>query len=149
MNVFWVLAGLLVLVLGAVVWVLMRSRSDRPPPTADTRQAQPSRPPPKRASASWGKTVVVPDPTKACPAVLRIQGRSFANDAAPRLPLSNCSSASCQCYYEPASERRTYKERRSGEERRGQLRFEPNKPADRRSGKDRRQRKSYDWDHTV
>lgn len=149
MKMLWVLVGVLVLVLGAVVWVLMRSRSERSLPTADARQALPPRPPPKRPAASWGKTVVVPDPAKACPAVLRIQGQSFTNEAAPRLPLSNCSVANCQCHYVPAEERRAGPERRSGTDRRSQLRFEPGKEGDRRSGKDRRHRKGYDWNQTI
>jgi hypothetical protein len=149
MKILWVLVGLLVLVLGAVVWVVMRSRSDRSVSPAGTQETQPARPLPKRSAASWGKTVVVPDPAKACPAVLRIQGQSFTNEAAPRLPLSNCSVANCQCHYAPAKERRAAEERRSGMDRRTQLRFEPGKAGDRRSGKDRRHRKGYDWDQTI
>ena len=149
MKMLWVLIGLLILVLGAVVWVLLRSRSDRSLDAAVAQQALPVRPPPKRPAASWGKTVVVPDPAKACPAVLRIQGQSFSNEAAPRLPLSNCSVASCQCHYVPAEERRTGQERRSGADRRTQLRFEPGKQGERRSGKDRRHRKGYDWNRTI
>lgn len=150
MNMLWLLGGLLLVVLAGLLWVVLRARSEVPP-LHPARQAPAALPkaPPRGAASSWGITVVVPDPDTACPAVLRIQGRSFANEAAPSLPLSNCSSANCRCYYEPAPERRKTKERRSGEDRRAQLRFEPDKPVDRRSGKDRRQRKSYDWDHTV
>lgn len=149
MKMLWVLVGLLVLVLGAVVWVLMRGRSDQSLPGASAQQAPPPRPPPRRIATSWGKTVVVPDPASACPAVLRIQGQSFTNEAAPRLPLSTCSVANCQCHYVPAEERRTGPERRSGQDRRSQLRFEPGKEGDRRSGKDRRHRRGYDWNQTI
>jgi hypothetical protein len=92
---------------------------------------------------------VVSDPAKACPAALRLEGQSFANEAAPRLPLSDCSVANCHCHYVPAEERRTGVERRSGADRRTQLRFEPGKTGDRRSGKDRRHRKGYEWDRTI
>jgi hypothetical protein len=149
MNMLWVLAGLLTVVLGALLWVLLRSRPDRTVVPTESRDAPPVRPKP-RLPATWGKTIVVPDPANACPAVLRIQGQSFANEAAPRLPLVNCSVANqCKCHFVPAAERRRGEDRRSGTDRRTQLRFEPGKPGDRRTGKDRRHRKGYDWDHTI
>jgi hypothetical protein len=145
----WVVSGLLTVVLVTLLWVLFRSRSDRADPAEERRDPPPARPKP-RPAATWGKTVVVPDPGDACPAVLRIKGQSFANEAAPRLPLANCSIANrCKCHYVPAVERRKGEERRSGTDRRTQLRFEPGKAGDRRSGKDRRHRKGYDWDQTI
>ena len=149
MNMLWVLAGLLTAVLGALLWVLLRHRRDKAEVPTESRDSPVARPKP-RPTATWGKTVVVPDPADACPAVLRIKGQSFANEAAPRLPLANCSIANrCKCRYVPAVERRKSDERRSGTDRRTQLRFEPGKPGDRRTGKDRRHRKGYDWDQTI
>jgi len=149
MKTIWVLAALLVVVLATLAWVVVRRRSaDAASAAADKPQSLPSKPPTKRPPDTWGKTVVVPDPAKACPAVLAIQGKSFPNDDAPRLPLSACSVATCQCHFVPAKERRASPERRSQADRRGELRFEPGKEGDRRSGKDRR-RKGYDWHQTI
>lgn len=146
----WVLAGLLVVILAALAWVVLRIRPERPAPSPQRQDSPSARPAPRRTAATWGKTVVVPDPANACPAVLRIRGQSLSNEAAPRLPLANCTmSDRCQCHYVPAPDRRTGGERRSGADRRTQLRFEPGKAGDRRSGKDRRHRGGYDWDRTV
>lgn len=149
MNLLWALVGLLGLVLVAVSWVLLRSRSDRSDPAPDAEQAPPSQVLPKRAPASWGKVLVVSDPKRACRAVLKIQGQTFPSEAAPRLPLADCSVANCRCHFVPAKERRAGTERRSGLDRRSQLRFEPGKPGDRRSGKDRRRRDTHEWDQTI
>lgn len=146
----WVLTGLLVIILAVLLWVVLRARSGRSDAIPDSLNPSTARAAPARAPPTWGKTVVVPDPANACPAVLRIQGQSFANEAAPRLPLATCSIANqCQCRYVPATERRRGEERRSGTDRRTQLRFEPGKEGDRRTGKDRRYRKGYDWDKTI
>lgn len=147
----WVLAGLLATVLAALVWVVLRTRSEQPVASAQPQQLAPSpRPAPRRPATSWGRMVVVPDPANACLAALKIQGQSLSTEAAPRLPLADCTMTDrCQCRYVPAPERRATKERRSGLDRRSQLRFEPDKPVDRRSGKDRRHRQAYDWDHTI
>jgi hypothetical protein len=145
----WLLAGLLVVILAALAWVVLRARSRGPVAAPQRQESTPARPAPRRPAATWGKTVVVPDPANACPAVLTMRGQSFSNEAAPRLPLASCTMTDrCQCRYVPAPERRKGDERRSGEDRRTQLRFEPGRPGDRRSGKDRR-RRGYDWDHTV
>ncbi len=151
MKMLWVLIGLLLVVLAALLWVILRNRGDKPlvPTTTTTKPLPPDTPAPKREPKAWGKTVVVPDPANACPAVLKIAGQSFENDEAPRLPLASCGNANCQCHYVPAVERRSGQERRSGKDRRTGLRFEPGKPGDRRSGQDRRRRKGYDWNSTI
>lgn len=146
----WVLAGLLVIVLGALLWVVLRARSGPPDAPTNSRRPAPTRPLPARGPTTWGKTVVVPDPANACLAALRLEGQSFATEAAPRLPLANCTMVDqCQCHYVPAQDRRQGRERRSGVDRRTHLRFEPGKEGDRRKGKDRRHRNTYDWDNTV
>jgi hypothetical protein len=146
----WLLAGLLVVVVAAIAWVLLRSRSHAADPAPAQQDAPAARPAPRRAPPTWGKTVLVPDPANACPAVLKIRGQALSNESAPRLPLADCTMADrCQCRFMPAPERRIGAERRSGTDRRTQLRFEPGKAGDRRSGKDRRHRGRYDWDHTI
>ena len=145
----WILVCLLVVVIAALVWVVLRNRPEKVLAPVPSKPSTPGKPAPKAEPATWGKTVVVPDPANACPAVLKIQGQSFANDEAPRLPLTSCGIANCRCHYVPSKEQRSGKERRSGKDRRADLRFEPGKPGDRRSGKDRRHRKGYDWDSTI
>jgi hypothetical protein len=146
MEMVWILAALIALVLCAVVWVIWRTRSDAsvepaPPPAATA---------PRRAlRPTWGKAIVVPDRAKACQAVLQLDGHEFPNADAPRLPLPSCTVSNCKCYYVPARERRLRTERRSGIDRRSGLRYEPGQPGDRRSGKDRRHGDNYDWDHTI
>jgi hypothetical protein len=146
MELIWILAILVVAVVAAVGWVVWRISADRgDSPTTASAPAAPRR----IIKPTWGKTVVVPDPTKACEAVMKISGESFSNDAAPRLPLPSCTSSSCKCYFVPARERRFRTERRSGMDRRTGLRYEPGEAGDRRSGKDRRHGKHYDWDETI
>ena len=149
MKMLWVLIGLVLVVLAALLWVILRNRPDKPLIPTTTKPLPSGTSAPRGEPKSWGKMVVVPDPGNACPAVLQIAGQSFENDEAPRLPLASCGNANCQCDYTPAVERRSGQERRSGNDRRTGLRFEPGKPGDRRSGQDRRRRKGYDWNSTI
>ena len=149
MKMLWVLIGLLLVVVAVLLWVVLRNRPDKVLAPTATKPLPASTPAPKHEPKTWGKTVVVPDPAAAGPAVLKIAGQSFENNEAPRLPLASCGNANCQCHYAPAKERRNGQERRSGKDRRTGLRFEPGKPGDRRSGQDRRHRKGYDWDSTI
>ena len=147
MEMVWILAALVGLVLAAVLWVLWKNRGQNSlapaPATAPAAAAK------RVVKATWGKTIVVPDRSQACDAVLKIAGQSFPNEDAPRLPLPSCTFGNCKCYYIPARERRLKTERRSGVDRRTGLRYEPGKAGDRRTGKDRRHSKHYDWDHTI
>ena len=145
MDLIWILAALVGLVLVVVGWVIWHNRSDR----SGIEPAAPAAALKRVIKPTWGKTIVVADPAKACEAALQISGQSFPNEAAPRLPLAGCTSADCKCYYIPARERRFRTERRSGTDRRTGLRYEPGQPGDRRSGKDRRHRGHYDWEDTI
>jgi len=148
-DLIWIVVGLLVVVLAGIAWVAFRTRSPADPPAANHRTVAPGQTFVREEVKTWGKTLIVPNPAEACPAVLIIQGQSFRNEDAPRLPLTGCGSTNCKCHYVPAREMRTGKERRSGIDRRSSLRYEPGKPDDRRSGKDRRKHGRYDWEHPV
>jgi hypothetical protein len=92
----------------------------------------------------WGVRISAPAKEKACPKAREILGKEFSIGDKPQLPLPDCPYPhQCACYYAKLFDRRKG-ERRSGQERRqdGQ-RFESHS---RRSGKDRRQKKSnIDW----
>ena len=97
---------LLVLLLLAAIWWLIRMRSAE---TSDT--------------ASIGKThqtkktdyhaVSVKCSSSACNAAKAMTGRRFLATAAPQLPLPDCNVAVCQCRFAHHDDRRTGKERRS------------------------------------
>lgn len=81
----------------------------------------------------WGVEMGQP----GCEAAHALLGQQFTFDEAPQLPLEDCSSASCTCQFKGLKERRTMV-RRQQEDRRSALRFDKNRPPDRRSRKDRR-----------
>jgi hypothetical protein len=127
-----------------VLWLVIRARmpaTDRVP-VAPVKSGKSS-----ALGHSWGKTLFVPNPDAACPRARELMGRSFAAGTAPNLPLPGCNAPECHCSYLPARERRSGGERHSGEDRRAQIRFGPG-DAERRSGKDRRRKRSA-WDHTT
>jgi hypothetical protein len=146
MDMLWILAALVGLVLAAVGWVIWRAHREGTTemvPTASTPVAK------RSVKPTWGKVLVVANPLTACETVLQMDGRTFPNAEAPRLPLPTCNSKDCKCYYIPARERRFRTERRTWADRRTGLRYEPGQPGDRRSGKDRRHHGHYDWDETI
>ncbi|MGD2111930.1 MAG: hypothetical protein PVI50_01000 [Gammaproteobacteria bacterium] len=71
-----------------------------------------------------------------CPASIELAHRHYSFEAAPRLPLEDCTATHCPCQYKGLVEHRR-QHRRTREDRRDSLRFDVNKP-DRRSAKDRR-----------
>lgn len=85
----------------------------------------------------WGVQLMPPQSGLCCALIRQLQGRSFAKLDAPPLPLSGCTMLHCYCYYKQLAERRKLRERRSGKERRQQIRFAPNSA--RRSTNERRQ----------
>lgn len=89
-----------------------------------------------------GLTLKVPDRTKACRQALENVEKTYLTHEAPPLPMAGCDQRSCQCSYYAIPGRRSGKDRRTGEDRRESLRFDPDN-TDRRSGKDRR-RTGYD-----
>ena len=83
----------------------------------------------------WGVQVVVPE-EDCCPQARELHGRRYPKNVAPTFPLPGCPNLACHCEGVKLPERRK-NDRRKGVDRRGSLRFEPDKP-DRRSILDRR-----------
>lgn len=89
---------------------------------------------PSRLPASAGRTFVL-RASPGCELTSYLDGRRFAREAAPALPMPGCRQGSCACRYEPAGERRRA-ERRETNERREAIRFELRD--DRRAKRERR-----------
>jgi hypothetical protein len=81
----------------------------------------------------WGVEMGQP----GCEAAQALLGQQFPFDEAPRLPLEGCNSANCTCQFKGLKDRRKMV-RRQQEDRRESLRFDKDRPPDRRSRKDRR-----------
>lgn len=50
--------------------------------------------------------VSVISPTRSCDAARTLEGRRFLSSEAPRLPLGNCTAATCTCKYAHHEDRR-------------------------------------------
>lgn len=134
----WIVLSLVVaLAAGLVAYVLVARKRSRA--TAALKAAPSPR--------YWGKQLVVPEPARACQAARVLNGQAFAFHRTPPLPLKGCANTVCKCHFEPMQDRRSGKERRTGTERREQIRFEDRK--DRRCGRDRRSSDHYDWHFTA
>ena len=81
----------------------------------------------------WGVEMGQP----GCEAAQALLGQQFPFEEAPQLPLEGCNSANCTCQFKGLKDRRK-RVRRQQEDRRESLRFEKDRPPDRRSRKDRR-----------
>ena len=81
----------------------------------------------------WGVEIGQP----GCEAAQALLGQQFPFDEAPKLPLEGCNSANCTCQFKGLKDRRKML-RRQREDRRAELRFDKDRPPDRRSRKDRR-----------
>lgn len=78
-----------------------------------------------------------------CHAAQKIQTAWYAEGETPRLPLGECEHPEgCRCTWMHVLDRRMT-HRRVGQDRRGELRFEDK--SDRRTGEDRRDRRSNVW----
>lgn len=73
---------------------------------------------------------------EACPTVRNLAGRRFLAQAAPLLPLDDCTAAGCGCRYDHFADRREHERRRSHALMRGLTPQAGN--TDHRSGRDRR-----------
>lgn len=84
----------------------------------------------------WGQQLVVPDPDQACRRARALNGSYFENGKVPHLPLPECDSPRCTCWFRVAGDNRADEDRRLDMDRREQPRI--NVRADRRTGRDRR-----------
>jgi len=111
-----------------------------------------------REQPIWGKQFICGTHSSgayACDSAIEMHGRSFGLDELPSVPLSGCDTLNCQCQLVPLVDRRVVAERRSGNERRDEIRFiveldGESKPP-RRSRRDRRKDRdsTYHWDHNI
>lgn len=136
---------LIVVVIGALIW-LISGRGAQTLKRRGKRQktAEPVKPgSPRQVKAQaldklannkqfWGVEIQ----HAGCPAANELTHRQYSFEAAPQLPLEDCTTTHCTCQYIGLIENRR-SHRRSQEDRRENLRFDVDKP-DRRSAKDRR-----------
>lgn len=81
----------------------------------------------------WGVEMAQP----GCEAARELLDQQFTFNDAPQLPLEGCDSLNCTCQFKGLLDRRKMV-RRQQEDRRAALRFDKDRPPDRRSRKDRR-----------
>ena len=90
----------------------------------------------------WGVEMDNP----GCEAARELLGRQYTFEEAPELPLPGCSSAMCTCQFKGLPDQRK-QARRSGNDRRGDIRFDKERP-ERRNRRGRR--RSDRWnDHSY
>jgi hypothetical protein len=99
---------------------------------------------PAKKAEQWGVRIAIANKDKACPQVRGFLGKEFEVAKKPSLPVKNCPfPQQCECHYVKLFDRRK-EERRSGKERRKEMRAEAGHQ-DRRTGKDRRKGQNTDW----
>ena len=146
----WILLLVALALVGGVAYFFStrKREPERPQPTAPPRRVERAIPPPAAPNDRyWGKQLVVPSPDQACQAARALDGQSYAIGRTPALPLKDCGNPDCACHFVPLRDRRSNFERRAGQERREEIRFEDRK--DRRVGHDRRASDHYDWHFTA
>jgi hypothetical protein len=97
---------LLILLLLVSIWWLMRKRRVGRPDKAGPTVRNTSK-------KSAYHAVSIRFPSNACPAAKAMTGRRFLATAAPKLPLPDCGSAACKCYFAHHEDRRSGSDRRS------------------------------------
>jgi len=137
---------LIIVVVAALVWILrrqsggtgMRSKlQGRGSSSGSVRSAVARRDGLEKLRENplfWGVEMGQP----GCEAAHALLGQQFPFDDAPQLPLPGCDSPNCTCQFKGLTNRRKRGERRQQEDRRAALRFDKDRPPDRRSRKDRR-----------
>lgn len=98
----------------------------------------------KSSKQYWGACIEIDHQSQCCEAVMAIRQEPFSFDKLPDLPLAMCDQSMCMCHYLGVKERRA-DNRRTGHDRREEIRFDPNS-GERRSGNDRRKTQDV-WLH--
>ena len=120
---------------GAIFWVRSRRESVQNVPRAAPMAA---------AAPRLVLQVELPADGNCCDAVREIRESRFEEGEAPSLPLGACTmKGGCRCLYRSVPDRRA-RVRRSQDERRKAIRFDPDKPA-RRKGHGRRKSERTKW----
>jgi len=130
--VFWFVRGRGIKTLGRISHQHRRSKEDEPLAGLSTKARQLAKL--RHSKQFWGVEIQ----QAGCAAAHALDGRQFAFEDAPELPLAGCDAPRCPCQYKGLKEHRSY-HRRTQEDRRKEMRYDPAKP-DRRSLKDRRRR---------
>jgi hypothetical protein len=92
--------------------------------------------PPSHKAGYWGKQFIAASSARICPSAQKRNGKRYPLHKAPHLPLKNCNSELCQCWFKFLAERRSSLERRLGLE--GRMLARANARHDRRHEPDRR-----------
>ena len=136
---FWLIVSLLA---AGAAWFYLNKRKQDPTPVSGADGKAATKP-------VWGKRFVPGGAGRVCDAAKACAGKCYELDQVPKLPLPGCSfGIQCQCHFETLTDRRSGKERRSGVDRRPNLRFDPDKPP-RRSGRDRREKNNSAFNDVV
>jgi hypothetical protein len=88
-----------------VLWLFVRNRSQ------SKKTSEPEKP--KATEDTAYHAVSIKFDEKACEAAKMMSGRRFLSNAAPRLPLPDCSALDCRCRFAHHKDRRAAKDRRS------------------------------------
>jgi hypothetical protein len=145
---FFLLVLAIVLVAAGTLWL---TYGKRPVPNRSRKPAADRAAPPrpggidklKASKLFWGVELA----QTGCEAARLLQGQQYTFEAAPELPLKDCSSAACTCQFRGLRDRRAKMTRRTHPDRRELLRFEVDKP-DRRARTSRRRADKW-TDHTL
>jgi len=98
-----------IIVLIVLVALYMFAKLRRPPASPQSRSSE-SKP---LDSTQEFHAVSIKLSGSACPAAHEQKGKRFLSSAAPKLPLSDCTSANCQCRFVHHKDRRTRDDRRN------------------------------------
>jgi hypothetical protein len=85
----------------------------------------------------WGAAIETREDSHACKAVQKITDQAFKTFEVPKLPLDECDNINCRCRYYGLPDLRKSERREHTDDRREEIRYEPNKD-NRRKGDDRR-----------
>ena len=128
----------LILVLLAAIWVLIRIRRNTIAEKAAPKLAVSS-----PQSAYHAVSIKMSGP--ACQAAKDMAGRRFLSTAAPKLPLPDCDVLECNCRFVHHKDRRSGKERRSPFSPAGFGGGTGKYESEQREGRDRRQSDPEDY----
>ncbi len=117
-NLLWVAVTVILVVLA--IFMLRRAGGTKPSGAA------------AKPGASVPASIVrihAPQDALSCESVQQLRDQRYSRDETPSLPLTSCTMPdNCRCRYIASTERRRIPDRRSGQDRRADMRFEPDKP---------------------
>jgi hypothetical protein len=132
------LSGVLLAVLGLILFI-WRRRNPTPEEPETSVQLTPPAQLFKLQKADRFRGVSV---ESHCHASSQLAGQEFPFESAPRLPVSGCEAASCECRFIGLPDRRLQADRRTGQDRRRSMRMED---SERRGERPRRSKDLNSW----